>query len=533
MKKNVCLILACLMICLAAVSCSGKKTDYLVLVNKENKLPDNWEETLDTLHMTNSLGDDVEVEKEAYDAYLKLKEALLEEDVRIDLDSARRSVAAQQEIVDSFTEKYGEDYVKRYVAVPGYSEHHTGLALDLYLNIDGKDVYLNEDMVEYPEIWEKIHAKLAEFGFILRYLEGKEAITGYNYEPWHIRYVGSSEVAREITDKGLTLEEYLNKLPTTDVAPPAEEEETVEWTRTGYFIDEDDNILSILTTEDEDLDGWYVGLMIGDDVFGQVIGLKGDALCGNLNYDPAGEPFNVAVTEENGNGVKVEVEGGTTYHFKPIADTKFTVRIQTEGVGQISFAPEGDEPGFDDEYPVTSAAVNLMVPATYVFSAATKESGWGFIRWLKNGEDYSTDPIITVELTEEAEFVAVFEYVADSGQNPLMNFIGDYVSDRARATIKVDGDGDALISIYWPDSAFGGAKWVMSGPLDPDTLTVEYSDCLMSTVLYDENGNVKEETPVIVDGTGRIVFSDNEASFTWADDGSGHEGVRFGWAVVD
>ena len=187
----------------------GYQIDYLVLVNKQNQLPEGWEDALETVTVQNSLGDDVEVEKRAYDAYLELKADLEKDGVKVDLDSARRSVAEQQRIVDDFTKKYGEDYVKQYVAVPGYSEHHTGLALDLYLNIDGKDVYLNEDMVEYPEVWAKIHEKLAEHGFILRYLEGKEDITGYSYEPWHIRYVGDPAIAKEITDAGETLEEYL------------------------------------------------------------------------------------------------------------------------------------------------------------------------------------------------------------------------------------------------------------------------------------------------------------------------------------
>ena len=99
------------------------------------------------------------------------------------------------------------------VAVPGYSEHHTGLALDLYLNINGKDVYENEDMVKYPEVWAKIHKKLADYGFILRYLEGKEDITGYSYEPWHIRYIDNVDAAKEIAERGITLEEYLDKVP--------------------------------------------------------------------------------------------------------------------------------------------------------------------------------------------------------------------------------------------------------------------------------------------------------------------------------
>ena len=182
--------------------------DYLALVNKLNPLPDGWEDALETVHMTNSVGDDVEVEKKAYDAYLELKAALEEEGVHVDLDSARRTVAAQQKIMDDFTQKYGADYAKKTVATPGYSEHHTGLALDLYLNIDGKDIVMNEDLVQYPEVWEKIHAKLADYGFILRYLEGDEHITGYGYEPWHIRYVDDPAIAKEIADQGITFEEY-------------------------------------------------------------------------------------------------------------------------------------------------------------------------------------------------------------------------------------------------------------------------------------------------------------------------------------
>lgn len=183
--------------------------DYMALVNKTHALPDDWEDKLETVHMTNSVGDDVEVEKKAYDAYLELKAELEKEGVYVDLDSARRSVAEQQRIMDDFTEKYGADYAAKTVAKPGYSEHHTGLALDLYLIIDGKDVVENEDMIQYPEIWSKIHAKLADYGFILRYLDGSEHITGYGYEPWHIRYLDNVDTAKEITSKDVTFEEYL------------------------------------------------------------------------------------------------------------------------------------------------------------------------------------------------------------------------------------------------------------------------------------------------------------------------------------
>ena len=192
--------------------------DYLALVNKLNPLPEDWEDAVQTVHFTNTVGDDVEVEAKAYDAYLQLKAELEAEGVFVDLDSARRSVADQQRIMDEFTEEYGADYAKKTVAEPGYSEHHTGLALDLYLIIDGKDVVENEDMMQYPEIWEKIHARLAEHGFILRYLDGCEHLTGYAYEPWHIRYLDDPAIAKEITDAGITFEEYKSGKVAPEVA---------------------------------------------------------------------------------------------------------------------------------------------------------------------------------------------------------------------------------------------------------------------------------------------------------------------------
>ena len=223
------IIIACLAFSMLACSDKSKSTtddnkdaasgiDYMALVNKLNPLPEGWEEALQTVTITNSVGDEVEVEKKAYDAYLKMKDDLEQNDgIYLELDSARRSIAAQQEIMDEFTEKYGADYALKTVAKPGYSEHHTGLALDLYFKVkdaDGNfvDVYYNEDMEkdEYLGIWDKIHEKLADYGFILRYLEGEEHITGYRYEPWHIRYLDNVDVAKEImSNPGMTLEEFL------------------------------------------------------------------------------------------------------------------------------------------------------------------------------------------------------------------------------------------------------------------------------------------------------------------------------------
>ncbi len=186
--------------------------DMLVLVNRDTPLPEGWEQEMDIVRETNTLGQSVPAERAAWEAYRRLREALAREGVFIELDSGWRSVAEQRDIMERFTEKYGAEYARNYVAVPGFSEHHTGLALDLYYRKNGRDIVENEDLEQDPETWAAIHDKLAAFGFILRYPEGKEAVTGYSYEPWHIRYVGE-KAAGEIAARGITLEEYLGKTP--------------------------------------------------------------------------------------------------------------------------------------------------------------------------------------------------------------------------------------------------------------------------------------------------------------------------------
>ena len=190
--------------------------DYLVLVNKQHRLPDDWEDKVELVEVQNAYDETIRVEKEAYEKYNELRDALLEEWVDIELDSVYRSVAKQQEIWDEFEEKYGDEYTKTYVATPWFSEHHTALALDICLKKDWELIYENEDMVKEVEIFNKVHAKLADYLFILRYLEGKEDITWYGYEPWHLRYVWDVNVAKEIMDQWITLEEYLWEVEVSD-----------------------------------------------------------------------------------------------------------------------------------------------------------------------------------------------------------------------------------------------------------------------------------------------------------------------------
>ena len=190
---------------------SGNKhtaVDYLVFVNKTHKLPDDYEAKLPLITVKNSFGREFQIEPETYRHFEQLRTVLKQKGIQIELDSVYRSVARQKEIAAEFTQKYGADYVKKYVAVPGYSEHHTGLAVDICLVVDGKIIDDNDEMIAQKEIFAQIHPLLTEYGFILRYPQGKDNITGYSYEPWHFRYVGK-ETAKKINDAGLTMEEYM------------------------------------------------------------------------------------------------------------------------------------------------------------------------------------------------------------------------------------------------------------------------------------------------------------------------------------
>ena len=187
------------------------RNKYLVLVNKKSKIRDDWEDIIQLVRIKNVWSEDIKIEKETYKQYISLEKALKEDGINIKLDSAYRSVQSQQELWDKWVNdpEKGLAYVKKFVAAPGYSEHHTGLAIDICLEKDGELVYDNNKMLADIETFLKIHTKLADYGFILRYLKGKEDTTGYTYEPWHIRYVGSKKIAKEIMENNLTLEEYL------------------------------------------------------------------------------------------------------------------------------------------------------------------------------------------------------------------------------------------------------------------------------------------------------------------------------------
>ena len=322
---------------------------------------------------------------------------------------------------------------------------------------------------------------------------------------------------------------------TKQEAPAATAEpEVKEWTRKGYFTDDNENLLSITWMDDVVDPGWYVGAMIGDIMGGDTISQEGGSLRGNLNgWDESAEPLMATVSEEGEDGVLVTIEGGETYHFIPydMPEATIFINVNIEGYGNIDYAEGEEAPEIDPEYPYQSAIVNLAEPTTYTF-VAWAPAGSVFVKWTKNGEDFSTEPQITVLLDESADFVAVFE--DDPGwQNPVMNFVGDYQSGRARATVSCFGNEDAWINITWAGSAWEEAMWDIVGRLDTDTLTIEYSGCTKQILTYDERGEVVNADVAYEDGTGTITFNYEENSFTWHEDQSEYgTDMVFEWVPV-
>ena len=180
----------------------------MLLINKNNFFCEEMIEKFEFIEYENYNEDIFLVEAETFKHFEMLSAHLSIEDIIIDIAGAYRSLERQENIFLEFMQKYGLDYAEQIVAMPGTSEHHTGLAIDLIIKVNGKWIIENDELLEQKEIFSKIHKVLKHFGFILRYPEGKEEITGYPYEPWHIRYVGVEE-AKKIDD--ITLEEYLNK----------------------------------------------------------------------------------------------------------------------------------------------------------------------------------------------------------------------------------------------------------------------------------------------------------------------------------
>lgn len=188
---------------MVAVDDLENETDILMLVNRNNRLPDGFSANLTTF-------EDMLIDEVVVVDLREMWSAAAEDNVQLHMTSTYRDLAEQEQIfnnsVANFVSQGNSQSVaieraKQIVACPGYSEHHTGLAIDFSIN----------DMERQVEMWSWLRRNAHRYGFILRYPEGKEHITGFSYEPWHFRYVGRQH-AKTMYENGFVLEEYLEFL---------------------------------------------------------------------------------------------------------------------------------------------------------------------------------------------------------------------------------------------------------------------------------------------------------------------------------
>ena len=180
-----------------------KQTDmskgYLIQVNKYYTLAPDYEPA-DLVQVESEYGKG-KLREVAYEAFKELHDDAYELGYNIRVVSPYRSYDYQVEVYDNYLKKDPQDVVDGYSARPGLSEHQTGLVADVCI----PGWYIDDFYLTDASKWLAENAHY--YGFIIRFPENKEAITGYIWEPWHIRYVGE-EVATDIYQRGITFDEY-------------------------------------------------------------------------------------------------------------------------------------------------------------------------------------------------------------------------------------------------------------------------------------------------------------------------------------
>lgn len=174
----------------------------LVLVNKYNHLPNNYKPS-DITYVDGAYGNKVPFRSILKENFIKLQQAAKEEiNINIMPTTAFRDQSFQTTLYNNYVKSDGVEKADTYSARPGYSEHQTGLAIDL------KNTALSNIRFT-DENYEWLHNNVYKYGFIIRFPKNKEYITGYQFENWHIRYVGE-DAAKIIYENNLTLEEYID-----------------------------------------------------------------------------------------------------------------------------------------------------------------------------------------------------------------------------------------------------------------------------------------------------------------------------------
>ena len=172
----------------------------LILVNKFNYLDSNYV-PCNLIAIDSKYGYEYQMNSEAYNSFINMYNDASKENLKLFIKSPYRSYNNQNNLYNDYVYESGILEADTFSARPGYSEHQTGLAIDVSNGPNNLGYF--KDTNEY--IWMINNSY--KYGFILRYPEGKEYITGYQFESWHYRYVGI-EVATKIHDLGITFEEY-------------------------------------------------------------------------------------------------------------------------------------------------------------------------------------------------------------------------------------------------------------------------------------------------------------------------------------
>jgi len=170
--------------------------NLLLVVNKKHKLREDYAPATVDLYGGS-------LRQEAASAFTTLYKAASSNGFTPKFVSGYRSYERQEEVYNDYVAKDGQVQADTYSARPGYSEHQMGLAVDVD---DGSGCSLQECFAN-TSFGKWLVGNASRFGFIIRYEKGKEAITGYQYEPWHLRYVGLDE-AKKIVESGKTMDQY-------------------------------------------------------------------------------------------------------------------------------------------------------------------------------------------------------------------------------------------------------------------------------------------------------------------------------------
>ena len=195
-----------------------------------------------------------------------------------------------------------------------------------------------------------------------------------------------------------------------------------------------------------------------------------------------------------------------------------------------------------DTVTVTSEVTKGGITFTMVKAGSTADTPavkWEFTE--AGTTDYQVDPgtyMVMFESTQKHTTGKMTFHITHSeaktadegdGQNPTMNFVGTYAKDRCSILVEAQGQNNAKFTVMWGSSAAEHSEWTMSGKLDTETLTVDYTDCVKKDVVFKEDGTIDTETVIYENGTGTFKF--DGSTLTWTDNNeNAADGMVFEYA---